>query len=229
MSVRLRIISAIRQIAAEQQVTLRGWMMICLSTRRVSIRWPSPSWFARLEDDLGIDPFTISEDASFPLTIGDFVRAYENVPREIFALREYLDPNLKGRTLSNPRRVISLTDIAGRNLSEGPSRRTLGPVGAACRWRQLLAALAMLEIDGVPGACCCVRPISTPTTSRRCWKMPKSMRWSPISRPGGSHQGSGWSSRPMKCCSGVARANERATEWFDADVGHVGPAKNRRP
>jgi len=34
----------------------------------------------RLEDDFGIDPFTISEDAAFPLTVGDFVRAYENVP-----------------------------------------------------------------------------------------------------------------------------------------------------
>jgi acyl carrier protein len=34
---------------------------------------------ARLEDDLGIDPFTISEDVAFPLTVGDFVRAYENV------------------------------------------------------------------------------------------------------------------------------------------------------
>jgi hypothetical protein len=35
---------------------------------------------ARLEDDLGIDPFTIAEDAAFPLTVGEFVRAYENVP-----------------------------------------------------------------------------------------------------------------------------------------------------
>jgi len=35
---------------------------------------------ARLEDDFGIDPFTISEDAACPLTVGDFVRAYENVP-----------------------------------------------------------------------------------------------------------------------------------------------------
>jgi acyl carrier protein len=35
---------------------------------------------ARLEDDLAIDPFTISEDAAFPLTVGDFVRVYENVP-----------------------------------------------------------------------------------------------------------------------------------------------------
>jgi hypothetical protein len=35
---------------------------------------------ARLEDDLGVDPFTLADDAAFPLTIGDFVRAYENVP-----------------------------------------------------------------------------------------------------------------------------------------------------
>jgi len=35
---------------------------------------------ARLDDDLGVDPFTISEDAAFPLTAGDFVRACENVP-----------------------------------------------------------------------------------------------------------------------------------------------------
>ena len=35
---------------------------------------------ARLEDDLAIDPFTISEDAAFPLTVGDFVRAYEIAP-----------------------------------------------------------------------------------------------------------------------------------------------------
>jgi hypothetical protein len=27
-----------------------------------------------------IDPFTISDDAAFPLTAGDFVRACENVP-----------------------------------------------------------------------------------------------------------------------------------------------------
>lgn len=33
---------------------------------------------ARLEDTLGIDPFTTSEDAMFPLTFGDFVKAYEN-------------------------------------------------------------------------------------------------------------------------------------------------------
>jgi acyl carrier protein len=33
---------------------------------------------ARLEDSLGLDPFTASEDVYFPVTLGDFVKAYEN-------------------------------------------------------------------------------------------------------------------------------------------------------
>ena len=33
---------------------------------------------ARLEDRLGVDPFTASDDALFPVTFGDFVKVYEN-------------------------------------------------------------------------------------------------------------------------------------------------------
>jgi hypothetical protein len=33
---------------------------------------------ARLEGVLGVDPFTISEDVSFPVTFGEFVSFYEN-------------------------------------------------------------------------------------------------------------------------------------------------------
>jgi acyl carrier protein len=36
---------------------------------------------ARLEDRLGIDPFTTSEDVQFPVTLGDFVKVYENGAR----------------------------------------------------------------------------------------------------------------------------------------------------
>jgi acyl carrier protein len=36
---------------------------------------------ARLEDRLGVDPFTASEDAQFPVTLGDFVKVYENGAR----------------------------------------------------------------------------------------------------------------------------------------------------
>ncbi len=80
MSVRLRIISAIQQIAVEQHVSLPPLDddLALHETGFDSLAFAI--LVARLEDDLGIDPFTISEDASFPLTIGDFVRAYENVP-----------------------------------------------------------------------------------------------------------------------------------------------------
>ena len=80
MSVRLRIVSAMQQIAAEQQVTLPP-LVDDLSLHETGFDSLSFAILvARLEDDLGIDPFTVSEDATFPLTIGDFIRAYENAP-----------------------------------------------------------------------------------------------------------------------------------------------------
>lgn len=36
---------------------------------------------ARLEDTLGIDPFSAASDDPFPVTLGDFVRSYENAAR----------------------------------------------------------------------------------------------------------------------------------------------------
>jgi hypothetical protein len=36
---------------------------------------------SRLEDSLGLDPFTVSEDAQFPVTFGDFVNLYEHVAK----------------------------------------------------------------------------------------------------------------------------------------------------
>jgi hypothetical protein len=36
---------------------------------------------ARLEDKLGVDPFSTGEDSSFPVTLGEFVRVYENATR----------------------------------------------------------------------------------------------------------------------------------------------------
>jgi acyl carrier protein len=32
---------------------------------------------ARLEETLGLDPFTDSEDVFYPVTLGDFIKAYE--------------------------------------------------------------------------------------------------------------------------------------------------------
>jgi acyl carrier protein len=80
MSVRLRIVSAMRQVAAEQHVVLPS-LEDDLSLHETGFdSLGFAILVARLEDDLGIDPFTMSADASFPLTIGDFIRAYENVP-----------------------------------------------------------------------------------------------------------------------------------------------------
>jgi acyl carrier protein len=36
---------------------------------------------ARLEEAVGFDPFTAAEDAEFPVTVGDFIRYYENAAR----------------------------------------------------------------------------------------------------------------------------------------------------
>jgi acyl carrier protein len=79
MSVRLKIISAMRQVAEEQKVTLPP-LNDELSLHETGFdSLAFAILVARLEDDLGVDPFTLSEDATFPLTIGDFIRAYENV------------------------------------------------------------------------------------------------------------------------------------------------------
>lgn len=80
MSVRSRIFDAMRQIAKEQKVTLPPLHdeLTLHETGFDSLAFAI--LVARLEDDLGIDPFTIAEDGGFPSTIGEFVRAYENVP-----------------------------------------------------------------------------------------------------------------------------------------------------
>jgi acyl carrier protein len=36
---------------------------------------------ARLEDELGCDPFTASDDIQYPVTLGEFIRFYENAPK----------------------------------------------------------------------------------------------------------------------------------------------------
>lgn len=80
MSVRSKIIAAMRQVAEEQKVTLPPLNddVSLHETGFDSLAFAI--LVARLEDELGVDPFTLSEDATFPLTIGDFIKAYENVP-----------------------------------------------------------------------------------------------------------------------------------------------------
>ena len=70
-------------------------------------------------------------------------------PREIFALRDYLDPNLKGRTLSDAKQVVALTEFAEQTCLEGRLAELSGRSVLLAVTDQLVSALAILEMDGV--------------------------------------------------------------------------------
>ena len=70
-------------------------------------------------------------------------------PREIFALRDYLGPELSGRTISDARHLLSLTDILSQTCLAGRARELAGRSVLVSVSGQLLAALAMIELDGI--------------------------------------------------------------------------------
>jgi len=67
----------------------------------------------------------------------------------VLALRDYLDPELTERTLSDVRRAASLTTIAGKTCLKGRLAELSGRAVLLAASSQFLSALAMLEIDGV--------------------------------------------------------------------------------
>ena len=81
MNVRTEIVTQIEQVAREQDILLApltdGLELLNSGLDSLSIA----IIVARLEDSLGIDPFTASEDAPFPVTFGDFVNLYEHVAK----------------------------------------------------------------------------------------------------------------------------------------------------
>jgi acyl carrier protein len=81
MSVKLTIMSQMQQVAEEQGKKLAPLSdeMVLLDSGLDSLGFAV--LVARLEDSLGLDPFTASEDVYFPVTLGDFVKAYENGAR----------------------------------------------------------------------------------------------------------------------------------------------------
>ncbi len=78
MSVKLTIMDQMEQIAREHGKILAPLRedLVLLDSGLDSLGFAV--LVARLEDKLGIDPFTASEDALFPVTFGDFVKVYEN-------------------------------------------------------------------------------------------------------------------------------------------------------
>ena len=70
-------------------------------------------------------------------------------PREVFALRDYLGPELKGRTISDARHSVSLTDILTHSCLARPARELSGRSVLLALSGQLLSAIAMIELDGI--------------------------------------------------------------------------------
>jgi acyl carrier protein len=81
MSIRLTVISQVEQVANEQHVKLPALTdeLVLLESGLDSLCFAI--LVARLEDTLGFDPFTASDDVYFPVTLGDFVMAYENAAK----------------------------------------------------------------------------------------------------------------------------------------------------
>jgi hypothetical protein len=81
MSVRATIISQVEQIAKEQKKAIAplvddlpllesGLDSLCFAVL-----------VARLEETVGVDPFTQSEGGGLPVTLGEFIKFYENAVR----------------------------------------------------------------------------------------------------------------------------------------------------
>jgi acyl carrier protein len=77
MSIRTEIVAQVNQVAKEHDKQLAplvddlelmdsGLDSLCMAVI-----------VARLEDLLGVDPFTSAEDAGFPVTFGEFIKFYE--------------------------------------------------------------------------------------------------------------------------------------------------------
>lgn len=70
-------------------------------------------------------------------------------PREIFALRDHLGAELKGRTLSDAHDVVSLTDMLSLTVLGGRLRELSGRAVLLKLSDQLRSGLAMIELDGI--------------------------------------------------------------------------------
>jgi len=78
MSVRSTILGQFEQVAKEQHKTLAPVSddLVLLDSGLDSLCFAII--VARLEDALGIDPFSATEDVDFPVTVGDFIKFYED-------------------------------------------------------------------------------------------------------------------------------------------------------
>jgi acyl carrier protein len=81
MDIKSKIVAQFRQVAQEQDKRLAPLTddLTLLDSGMDSLCFAIV--VARLENLLGVDPFSDDEDARFPVTFGDFIRFYENAAR----------------------------------------------------------------------------------------------------------------------------------------------------
>ena len=81
MSIRSTVISLLQQIAEEGKKKLPpltdGLVLLDSGLDSLAIA----VLVARLEETLGLDPFTDSDDISYPVTLGDFISLYEKAAK----------------------------------------------------------------------------------------------------------------------------------------------------
>jgi acyl carrier protein len=77
MSVSAVVVSQIQQIAEDDRKTLPPLTddLVLLDSGLDSLG--IAILVARLEETLGVDPFSQSEDVAYPVTLGDFIKCYE--------------------------------------------------------------------------------------------------------------------------------------------------------
>ncbi|MEA2840597.1 MAG: hypothetical protein QOF41_1927 [Methylobacteriaceae bacterium] len=80
MSVRSSILTAIEEIAAAQKKNLAPLTDDLALTNSGLDSLCFALLVARLEDETGRDPFSESDEVSFPITLGEFIALYEHAP-----------------------------------------------------------------------------------------------------------------------------------------------------
>src|SRR5260370_15953248 len=124
-------------------------MISCRFTKPDSTRSASPSWWRVLKT---ISASTRSRSRMMPRSRSRSAISSGRMkmsPREIFALRDYLGPELTGRTISDARRIVSLSDILERTCLGDRLRELAGRAVLLAVTDQLIFGLAMTELDGV--------------------------------------------------------------------------------
>jgi hypothetical protein len=81
VSIRLTILSQIENVAAEQKKKIAPLRDELILTESGLDSLCFAILVARLEDELGSDPFTASEEVYFPTTLGEFIALYEHSPK----------------------------------------------------------------------------------------------------------------------------------------------------